>query len=486
MSVLRTVARNVAMLTASRVATWIAAFAFTIAQARYLGPGHFGELSVALTYAALLAIVMDFGLGTQLSRMVAQRSPGHEQALAATIAIRAGLWFLGAPALVLVCAALGYGPELQLTILLLAVSVLLVGVSNTVASFLQGHEEFALPAFAAVAQGFTAAAVGGLVLVARPEIAVVAYAFVAAGAVNLAVLSLSSRVRESLHRPRIDAQAALRLLRGSVPLGIYAIATTVYFSVDMVMLQRLAPAENVGWYAAAYRPFGAATLFPSIVAGTVLYPVLSRLSLGSRDELRAVIEKSLTLLTLAGVGVALVFVLFAERIVAILYPAQSYAAAADALRLLAPGLLFIYVNWALATALLGLRLERRLIVMAVTIAVLNPLMNLAAIPLFREEGAAFTTSLTEFIVLLWLVRMMPRDLLRLASLRVGAKAATAAVLTAIVLAPLRDQPLVLTAPVAIVLYAAAALATRVVTTRELAALAAAVAPLRRTSEEGIR
>ena len=124
--------------------------------------------------------------------------------------------------------------------------------------------------------------------------------------------------------------------------------------------------------------------------------------------------------------------------------------------------------------------------MAVTIAVLNPLMNLAAIPLFREEGAAFTTSLTEFIVLLWLVRMMPRDLLRLASLRVGAKAATAAVLTAIVLAPLRDQPLVLTAPVAIVLYAAAALATRVVTTRELAALATAVAPLRRTSEEGIR
>src|SRR5206468_1857008 len=114
MSVLRTVARNVAMLTASRIATWLAAFAFTIAQARYLGPGHFGELSVALTYAALLAIVMDFGLGTQLSRMVAQRSPGHEQALVATIAIRGGLWLVAAPALLLVCVALGYGPELRL------------------------------------------------------------------------------------------------------------------------------------------------------------------------------------------------------------------------------------------------------------------------------------------------------------------------------------------------------------------------------------
>lgn len=481
MSILHSVARNIAMLTASRFVTWIAAFAFTIAQARYLGPGHFGELSVALTYAALLAIVMDFGLGTQLSRMIAQRSPGHEQALAATIAIRAGLWIVAAPALLLACVALGYSAELQLTIVLLALSIFLVGVSNTIASFLQGHEEFALPAFAAVAQGITAAAIGGLILAARPEITAVAYAFVAAGVVNLAVLSLSRRVRESLRRPRVEVQAALRLLRGGVPFGIYAIATTVYFGLDMIMLQRLAAAENVGWYAAAYRPFGAATLFPSIVAGTVLYPVLSRLSLGSRDDLGAVIEKALTLLTLAGVGVALVFALFAERIVGILYPAQSYAEAAGALRLLAPGLLFIYVNWALATALLGLRLERRLIVMAVTVAVLNPLMNLVAIPLFQEKGAAFTTSLTELIVLLWLVRMMPRDLLRRASVRVGAKAAAAAVLTAIVLAPLRDQPLLVTLPFAIVLYAAAALAVRAVTARELVALGAVVVPLPRAT-----
>jgi len=478
MSILRTVARNIAMLTASRLATWIAAFAFTIAQARYLGPGHFGELSVALTYAALLAIVMDFGLGTQLSRMVAQRSDGHEQALAATIAVRVGLWLLAAPALLLACVALGYSPELQLCVLLLAVSVLLVGVANTVGSFLQGREQFALPAIAAVAQGVTAAAVGALVLVVRPEITAVAYAFVAAGAANLAVLLLSASVRQSLRRPRVDIEAALGLLRRAVPLGIYAIATTVYFSIDMVMLQRLAAPENVGWYAAAYRPFGAATLFPSIVAGTVLYPVLSRLSLGSRDELRAVIEKSLTVLTLAGVGVALVFALFAEHIVAILYPAQAYAGAAGALRLLAPGLLFIYLNWAFATALLGLRMERRLIVMALATAVLNPLMNLVAIPLFQERGAAFTTSLTELVVLVWLVRMMPRDLLRLASVRVGAKAAAAAALTAIVLMPLREQPLVVTVPLAIGLYAALALATRVVTARELAALGSVVLPLR--------
>ena len=105
-------------------------------------------------------------------------------------------------------------------------------------------------------------------------------------------------------------------------------------------------------------------------------------------------------------------------------------------------------------------------------------MNLAAIPLFREQGAAFTTSLTELIVLVWLVRMMPRDLLRAASVRVGAKAAVAAIFTAIVLMPVRDQPLLLTVPLAMALYAAVALVMRTVTPRELAAIGAVVLPSR--------
>ena len=62
----------------------------------------------------------------------------------------------------------------------------------------------------------------------------------------------------------------------------------------------------------------------AIVAGMVLYPVLSRLS-RSRGELRRVIEKALTLLTLLGVAAALVLALFAERIVGFVYPAQAYA-----------------------------------------------------------------------------------------------------------------------------------------------------------------
>jgi O-antigen/teichoic acid export membrane protein len=472
-TLLRSAARNISILAVSQLFMWIAAIVFTIAQARYLGPARFGELSVALSYAALLAVVIDFGCEMQLSRLVAQRSSGHDDALAAAMMIRGGLWLLAMPCLVLATLSLGYDRELRESILLVALSVLIFGISNTIGAYLQGREHFLLTAVASIAQRLTAAVVGIAMLLTRPDLTAVASAFVIAGVVNLMVLFVGAHGR-LLPPLRVSGRKALALFRDTIPLGVYAIATSVYFGVDMIILQRLAPAENVGWYAAAFRLFRVATILPSVVAGIALYPVLSRLSVDSRAELRAVIDKTLMLLTIAGVAVGLVLTLFAERIVSLLYPAQAYAEAASALRLLAPGLVFIYVNWILASSLLSLHQERRLAIVAVAAAVLNALANLIAISLYKQDGAAATTSLTELFVLVALARLMPRDLLGSESLRVATRTLLAAGATALVLLPIREQELFITVPLALGVFASLAIGLQAVSRTDLLALRALV------------
>ena len=461
---------------------WVAAIVFTIAQATYLGPARFGELSVALSYAGLLTVLIEFGLGTQLSRLVAQRTSRHEEALATTMVIKGALWLLAMPLVVLATFLLGYHRELRDTILLFAVSVLLVGIAQTIGSYLQGRERFLLPAVASVAQRLTAAGIGIVMLLVRPELTAVAGAFVLSGVVNIAALLVGLRTRPWMPM-RIELAYAWDLFRRTVPLGLYTIATMVYWSVDMIMLQRLAPAENVGWYAAAYRLFSVATLLPSVVAGVALAPVLSRLSVQSRPELRAVIEKGLAFLTIAGVAAGLVTALFADRIIALIYPAAAYAESATALRLLAPALFFTYADWVLAQSLLSLHQERRLLIMAATAALLNPLANLIAIPLFYENGAAFTTSLTKLLVLVWLVRIMPRDLLGSENLRVATRALCAGGATAILflVLPVSGLDLVLAAPLALVVFGALAVVLRAVSATDLVALRALVRPRRAQS-----
>jgi O-antigen/teichoic acid export membrane protein len=472
----RSIARSVGVLAASQAVMWFAAIMFTVAQATHLGPARFGEFAVALSYAGLLTWMVEFGLGTQLTRLVSQRASGYEDAFAATMVIKAALWLLALPFIILAALWLGYPPELRDALLLLALSVLIIGIGQNIAAYVQGSERFSLPAVANIAQRLSVAGVGMFVLLVRPELPAVAAAFVVSGVVYVLVLLVGLRARSWRPRFRLDLRGARSLFRRTLPLGLFGIATTIYWSIDMIILQRLAPPENVGWYAAAYRLFSVATIVPSVVAGIALSPVLSRLSVDSRPELRAVIEKSLNFLTIAGVAAALVLALFADRIIAFIYPADTYAESAIALRLLAPGLLFIYVNWVLSQALLSLHQERRLLIMAGAAAVLNLLANLIAIPLFRENGAALATSLTELFVLVWLVRLMPRDLLSSENVRVATRSLIAAGATALLMRPGSDLHLALALPLALFLFAVLLVLSRAVSMSDLHALRGLVRP----------
>src|SRR5216684_2748241 len=111
MKALPRVARNLSFAAVAQAITWTATFLFTLAQARYLGPARFGELSVALSATLLFAVVVDFGLSTKLARDVAQRPAAAGRALVATLVVRFGLWCLVMPLVWAGTVILGYNAE---------------------------------------------------------------------------------------------------------------------------------------------------------------------------------------------------------------------------------------------------------------------------------------------------------------------------------------------------------------------------------------
>jgi O-antigen/teichoic acid export membrane protein len=149
-----------------------------------------------------------------------------------------------------------------------------------------------------------------------------------------------------------------------------------------------------------------------------------------------------------------------------------------ALRLLAPALLFAYVNRVYAQSLVSLHEERRLFLLAAAAAVLNVLANFIVIPQFRENGAALVTSLTELFWLVAVVRLMPRDLVSSENTRVATRTLLAAGITVVALLPARGLELVFGVPLALAVFAALALVLRAVSTTDLKALHALVRPAR--------
>jgi O-antigen/teichoic acid export membrane protein len=462
------VAQNLSIVAAAQAITWSATFLFTLAQARYLGPARFGELSVALSWTLLLTVVLDFGLSTKLARDVAQRPALAGHAFAATLVIRGGLWCAVIPATWALTVLLGYGAELQAAVLILAGSLLFSGIASSLGAYFQGREEFLFPSLGSVAQRGSAAVLGIGVLALGQGVLVVAAVLVIANVIQV-VAMLPGLRRHPLPTATLRPAAVLAMLGGTAPLGLFWILGSVYYNIDMLILQRLAPPENVAWYAAAYRLFNAALMLVGFASSTVLYPVLSRLSVGSRESLRDAMQRSFTFLLGSGVFVALALVISADQIVALLYPAHEYAEAAAALRLLAPGLVATYTNGIFFLALLGMGFERRLLLMAAVLAALNPIANIIAIPLYQQNASALLTSLTETLVLVWVLALTPGDLRAAASPRVALRVGIAAVPAAACLWALRDLSPFIGIPLAGVVYAAVAVALGTLPPEDLSA-----------------
>ena len=106
--------------------------------------------------------------------------------------------------------------------------------------------------------------------------------------------------------------------------------------------------------------------------------------------------------------------------------------------------------------------------------VFNLALNLILIPRYQHVGAAVVTSLTELVVLVVTVALIPRELIPLRSLPVAAKAAGASALMALVIMLLSDQSLLIIAPAAAVVYVAVSFALGTIPREDVALIYKAV------------
>ena len=72
MNQIQSIFKNTSWLSISQIITSICAFLWTIIIARYLGVSEYGIVSFAISFTALMGIVMDIGISTYITREIAK------------------------------------------------------------------------------------------------------------------------------------------------------------------------------------------------------------------------------------------------------------------------------------------------------------------------------------------------------------------------------------------------------------------------------
>jgi len=174
--------------------------------------------------------------------------------------------------------------------------------------------------------------------------------------------------------------------------------------------------------------------------------------MSSDADLKLAVEKSLNFLLFCGVPLATGMIVTAPNIIRFIYERNEFAHSIPVLQVAAPGVLFVFVNFALSSIILSKKQDRRLPIVSAIALVFNLGLNLILILLYQHIGAAIASSLTEVLVCCICVFFIPRRLLPFGSLGVAFKALIASLVMALAILPLLTLHIFVILPIAMLVY----------------------------------
>jgi len=364
-----------------------------VVAAPILGAAAFGSYQFAFAATAMLALCTDLGMGVWTTRALARDRTRAPLIVATALRLRllASLPYLAAVAL---AAALAGPGDTRRALALLGLAALVNAFVDYLLAIFRGFERLADEAHLNVARALFIMLGGlGALALRRTVASLCAGLFVGMLAVGGYGLRLIRRgYGLDVCAGRFDRELWRSAAGEALPLWLATLFSLLYFKGDVVVLKVFASDAEIGAYSAAYKIFEGLMIVPSVVLAAT-FPPLARAKNDPERQHRW--EAALVaLLLVLGTGVAAAVYATSDRLIRLVYGA-GFVRAAPSLRVLAVALPILFLNFGLTHFLIARDLERRNLLFAALMLVVNVAANLMLVPRLLGPGAAWATLLTE-------------------------------------------------------------------------------------------
>ncbi|MSP14516.1 MAG: hypothetical protein EXR62_16370 [Chloroflexi bacterium] len=479
---IRVVARNSLVPIATSLGNKLVDFAFAALMLRVLGPELAGRYYFAIVIMGFLEIFTNFGLNLLFTRDVAREPHRASEYLNNTLVLRLALWVISLPLLGAFLWLRQVTSPLTndtiLAILLLVVGLIPANVSAALSSLFYARERMEIPAAVTVASTLLKVSLGALVLMIGWGFVGLAAASVLINLVNVAIFwRLIAREQgvgaakaagwpaafALLLNPLLANRAFIwGLVAASLPLMLNHLLQTLFFKIDVTLLQPLKGDEVVGWYSAAYKWIDALLIIPSYVT-MAIFPMMSRYAAGQPEALKRAYVLALRGLLLVALPIAVGTTFIAPVLINLLGGAQFLPHGAIALQIMIWFLPLSFVNGVTQYVLIAID-QQRSITWGFAIATgFNIVANLLFIPAFSYPAAAVVTILSEVVLFVPFYVAIRRQLGNLPWHAFVPRFLLAAAILALALWLVRDRPAWVLVLLGAFIYPAALLALGVVT-----------------------
>lgn len=369
-----------------------------------LPDGVYGLYFALFNFTFLFQIINDFGIQYFNSRNISQHGHLLEKHFPGILMLKAGLGLLFFGALGLTAGIVGYWPQYQYLLWMIALNQLLSSLVLYLRSNISGLGLYRYDSFLSIADRLLLIVLCGYLLWFSPwrdsfriEWFVLAQTF----ALSATALAAFWLIRNQLSGLRFRFNPAFMwlILRKSAPYALAVLLMTIYNRIDGVMIERMLPDGPVeaDIYASAYRLFEAGNMLGFLFAALLL-PIFSRM-LKQEEPLGELTWFSFRLVAAGALTLVLGLAFYRVPVMAALYD-NGTAYSAQVLFYLMLGFFAVCGTYIFGTLLVANDNLRQLNLIFALSLLLNVVLNTWLIPIFKAEGAAIATCITQFGVLL--------------------------------------------------------------------------------------
>ncbi|MFM7736766.1 MAG: flippase, partial [Alphaproteobacteria bacterium] len=347
----------------------------------------------------------------------------------------------------------GYDDATARAIAVLAVALVPWTVGSLLEAGFVATERMDHLAWTALAESVLKVGLGVAALVAGLGVDAVLGAAVVAR-VAAVVVALGLLRREGVRVvPSLDRHVQRALLRVTPTFLLVGIFATLYWRIDVFMLSKMRPVEDVGYYGAAWRLLELAMVVPQSLCLS-LYPQLVAALREDRERVARLGALASRWLLAVALPAAVVCTVLARPILRLFY-GSGFDPAVPSLVVLMWTLVPYGIVRYHAYLLVGADHQRVDLWMNVAMTVVNVLLNLVLIPAMGPVGAAIATLVSVLVYAISQVGFLARRLPGTAApLGLAAWPIVASVAAGAIAWLLRDAPVVVPATVAAAAYVA--------------------------------
>lgn len=386
--------------TASQVIVRFATLVFTLVSIKlltgYLGTTGVGEYNTITTYLNFFVVIADLGLFSVTVREIAKDPSRERKILSNVLVIRT------VSALIATVVACGivfltkYDANIKFGVLIASGFLffnLLASIYDMVLQYRMKMQYSALAEFLS-----KIIAIGALwFIIYRHGSFLAIISTVALSGVLIFIFKwLFSKKFASLSF-KYNAKIARWIFNISIPIGLVFIINNLFFKLDTLMLFAIKGAAAVGIYSVAFKVLEV-TIFVGSYFASALKPVIAENIVDNKEYLGQLIRKAINVMIFVSLPIALVCVVFSKEIILFL-STPDFISGSRALLFLSLTLPLIYLDALLGEILIANDERKLLVRVAIFILLFNFLTNLFFIPRYSFMGAAFTTFLSELVLL---------------------------------------------------------------------------------------